>query len=281
MTERFEVSLNTPAGRLTTAIEVPTGFVPIAAIVPLMRRLGEGVQALEEQRAVEAGQSISCRKGCAACCRMLVPVSPPEACALYDNVEGLPEDQRQHVLDKVAEANTKLEQAGLLGPLTALAETDRPLTDEDFEPLNRDYYALRMPCPFLENETCSIYEHRPVACRELMVTSPPELCQDLERNPVRPLPVSVRIGTALGLLWSDIAGEAPRLIPLSLALGWAERHRTTNRQEWKGTELLDNALDKVWRLLSQEFQKRSAELSADSELRTQNSKLRTPLHKER
>lgn len=260
MTERFEVSLNTPAGRLTTAIEVPTGFVPITAIVPLMRRLGEGVQALEEQRAVEAGQSISCRKGCAACCRMLVPVSPPEAFALADTIHGLPKEQRETVLNKVAEANTKLEQAGLLGPLTAFAETDRPLTDEDFEPLNHDYYALRMPCPFLEDETCSIYEHRPAACRELMVTSPPELCQDLARNPVRPLPVSVRIGTALGLLWSDIAGEAPRLIPLPLALGWAERHEADNRAAWSGPDLLDKALDKVWRFLSREFQKRSSEL---------------------
>lgn len=256
MIERFEVSLNTPAGQLTAAIEVPTGFVPITAIVPLMRGLGERVQALEEQRAVDAGRPISCRKGCAACCRMLVPVSPPEAFALADRIHGLPEEQRQTILNKVAEANTKLEQAGLLGPLTALAETDRPLTDEDFEPLNRDYYALRMPCPFLENEICSVYEDRPAACRELMVTSPPELCQDLLHNPVRPLPVSIRVGTALGLLWSDIAEEAPRLIPLPLALGWAERHQAMNRQEWKGTELLDKALDKVWRLLSHEFKNR-------------------------
>jgi Fe-S-cluster containining protein len=255
-TERYEVSLNTPAGQLTTAIEVPSGFVPITAIVPLMRRLGEGVQALEEERAVEAGQSISCRKGCAACCRMLVPVSPPEAFALHDWVHGLPDEPRRAILRRVAEANKKLEQAGLLGPLTALAETDRSLTDEDFEPLNRDYYALRMACPFLENEACSIYDDRPAACRELLVTSPAELCDDIASNPVRPIPVSVRIGTILGLLWSDLDGEAPRLIPLPLALDWADRHRTANRQQWKGTELLDKALDKVWRLLSQAFTKK-------------------------
>lgn len=255
MPERFEVSLNTPAGQLTTAMEVPAGFVPITAIVPLMRRLGEGVQALEEQRAVEAGTPISCRKGCAACCRMLVPVSPPEAFVLYDRVYALPEERRHAMLSKVAEAKKQLEQAGLLGPLTALSETDRPFTDEDFEPLNRDYYALRMACPFLENEVCSIYDERPAACRELLVTSPPELCQDLARNPVSPLPVSVRIGTALGLLWSELAKEAPRLIPLPLALDWADRHRDANRQEWKGTELLDKALDKIWRLLDQAFTK--------------------------
>lgn len=257
MAERFDISLNTPAGQLTTAVEAPAGFVPVTAIVPLMRRLGEGVQALEEQRSIEAGQPISCRKGCAACCRMLVPVSPPEAFALAERIESLPAEQRQHVQRKVAAANEQLERAGLLEPLIALAETDRPLTDQEFEPLNRAYYELRLACPFLEEEICSIYDERPAACRELLVTSPAELCQDLVNNPVRPLPVSVRIGTALGLLWSDLKGEAPRLIPLPLALDWADRHRTANRQRWRGPDLLDKALDKVWRLLDQAFTKRS------------------------
>ena len=49
MTEQFEIALNTPAGRLTSTVEVPTGFVPVSAIVPLMRRLGEEAQSLEEQ----------------------------------------------------------------------------------------------------------------------------------------------------------------------------------------------------------------------------------------
>jgi len=50
MMERFEVALNTPAGRLTTAIDVPTGFIPINAIVPVARRLGEEAAELEVQQ---------------------------------------------------------------------------------------------------------------------------------------------------------------------------------------------------------------------------------------
>lgn len=82
MVERFEVALNTPAGRLTTAIDVPTGLIPITAIVPVTRRLGEEAAQLEAQQAIEAGQTISCKMGCAACCRMLVPLSPrkPSRC---------------------------------------------------------------------------------------------------------------------------------------------------------------------------------------------------------
>lgn len=255
--ERFEVSLNTPAGLLTVPVEVPTGFIPVTAIVPLMRRLSEEAQALEERKSVAAGHPISCRMGCAACCRMLVPVSAPEAFALEDMIQALPEARRRWMMNKLSDARARLREAGLLARLTDVAETTQPLTDEEMEPLNREYYALRMPCPFLENEICSIYEDRPAACRELLVTTPAELCQDMVKNEVQALPVPVRISTVLGALWSELVGGPARLIPLPIALDWAERHRAERSLVWKGTELLEKALDKVWRYLNQELAHRA------------------------
>lgn len=255
--ERYEVSLNTPAGQLTMPVEVPTGFVPVTAIVPLMRRLGEQAQAMEERKSIAAGQTISCRMGCAACCRMLVPLSAPEAFALKDMIQTLPEARRAWMMNKLSDARARLQEAGLLVQLTDVAETTQPLTDEEMEPVNREYYALRMPCPFLDNETCSIYEDRPAACRELLVTTPAELCQDMIKNQVRALPVPVRISTALGALWSELVGGPARLIPLPIALEWAERHRTERNLVWKGAQLLEKALDKVWRYLSQELAHRA------------------------
>ncbi|WP_447974832.1 YkgJ family cysteine cluster protein [Nitrospira sp. Kam-Ns4a] len=251
--ERFEVCVNTPAGRLTSTVEVPSGFVPVSAIVPVLRRVGEQTLALEERQAVAAGASVSCKKGCAACCRMLVPVSAPEAFALHAMVERLPEARRRALRAKVAEARGRLDAAGLLGRLTAVAETDRQLQDEDLESLNRAYYALRLPCPFLEDEVCSIYEDRPAACRELVVTTPAEWCQDLLHHRVRPLPVAVRVSTALGLLWAELTGGPARLIPLPVALDWAERHEAERSRRWPGSALFEKAMDKVWWLLSKVF----------------------------
>jgi Fe-S-cluster containining protein len=111
-----------------------------------------------------------------------------------------------------------------------------------------------MPCPFLEDDLCSIYDERPAACRELLVTSPAELCQDMAKNPVEPIPVPVRIGPALGLLWGELTNTSPKLIPLPIALDWAEQYQKESHKTWKGTLLLDTALDKVWRFLSQMFQ---------------------------
>ena len=248
--ERLEVAVRTPAGLLTTPVEVPTGFVPVTEIVPLMRRIGEQAEALEERRSIAAGKAVSCKKGCAACCRMLVPVSAPEAFALRDMIAKMPAGRRAATVRNVEAARSRLERAGLLARLTELAETSRQLSDEEMEPINRGYYALRMPCAFLENEVCSIYEDRPAACRELLVTSPAELCQDMVNNRVRPLPVPVRMSTVLGLLWSELSGGPARLIPLPVALDWAERHAPEVARTWKGAFLFENALDKVWRLLS-------------------------------
>jgi Fe-S-cluster containining protein len=203
--ERLQVSVDTPAGTVNMPVELASGYVPVTSIVPVMRQVGEKALALEQARALETGQAVSCRMGCAACCRPLVPLSPPEAFALHDTVQALPEPERQRLDAKFATAKARLEQAGLWSRLNDVAESERQLTDQDVEETNRSYYALRMPCPFLEDEVCSIYQDRPSACRELLVVSPAELCQDIVQNPVRPLPVPVRISTVLGMLWGELA----------------------------------------------------------------------------
>ncbi len=248
--ERLQVSVNTPAGRLEMPVEVPSGFVPITSIVPTIRQVGEEALALERVRAAKAGESISCQMGCAGCCRPLVPLSPPEAFALHDTVRALPDPERQNLEAKFAAARVRLEEAGLWSKLNDIAEAGRQLTDEDVEQTNRSYYALRMPCPFLENEACSIYEDRPAACREMLVVSPAELCEDIVRNPVRPLPVPFRVSTVLGMLWGELVGGPARLIPLPVALAWAERHAAERQRVWKGVELFEQAMDKVWRYLA-------------------------------
>ena len=250
--ERFHLELKTPTGVLSAEVEVSTGFVPLASIVPLVQRLGTEAHALDENDVVRAGGRISCQQGCAACCRMLVPVSPLEAIALRRHLLALPDERRRQFLDNIDEAKGRLEQAGLLRPLLDVADSAAPPSDEELEPLNRSYYALRMPCPFLEHEQCSIYEHRPAACRELLVTSPPELCQDLAHNAVAPIDVSIRVGTVLGVLWAQLTGQAPRLIPLPIAMDWAERHNDTARVLKKGTDLLHHALEAITRFLEQD-----------------------------
>jgi Fe-S-cluster containining protein len=216
-----------------------------------MRRLGEEAQGLEEAKVSTEGKVRSCKKGCAACCRMMVPIAPPEAFALTEFIRLLPGEQQQRVAQRFAAVKSTLLAHGLWHRLVEIGESSGPPNDEALEPVNQQYYSLRIPCPFLEDDACSIYEQRPAACRELLVTSPAEHCQDLVVNPVEPIPVPIRIGPVLGLLWSELTETPVRLIPLPTVIDWVERRRHERQGTWQGSKLLDAALDKVWRFLSQ------------------------------
>lgn len=249
--ETFRLSLPTPAGDLQAEISVPTSFIPVSDIVPLMRSLGEEAVSLEEAKVQQAGQTISCRKGCGACCRVMVPVSPPEAFVLKKRFEQLPAPHRDRVLQRLAALKETLNEAGLLGRLVQLSETRTQLSDEDMEPVNQAYYAQRLPCIFLEDESCSIYDFRPAACREYLVTSPAEFCQDMTDPAVKPVSVPFRIATVLSLMWAKLTGGPARLIPLPIALDWADRHADENKSYETGGTLLEMGLEKILAFLRQ------------------------------
>lgn len=251
--ERFEIAINTPAGRLSTVVDVPTSFVPVTAIVPLLRRLGEEAQLLEESQLSAQGKPRSCTKGCSACCHMLVPLSPPEAYALMNRIRSWPAEKQEHIATRFTQVKSVLLVKGLWHRLVELGESSQPPDDETLEPINQEFYALRIACPFLEEDMCSIYDERPAACRELLVTSPADHCQNMASHTILPIPAPVRISPVLGLLWSELTDSPLRLIPLPIVSEWVERHRDDNEQTWQGSRLLDAALDKVWRYLSQSF----------------------------
>ena len=249
--ERLNLTITTSSGDLQAQIDVPTGFIPITKIVPVMRSLGEQAQELEIANTLQAGKTISCQNGGAACCRPMIPVSPPEAFALVEAIKDLQQDHQNRIKHNLAQTKERLQKAGLLSALEDLADSPHQHSDDDLDSLNRAYYALRLPCIFLGNEICSIYEHRPAGCRGHLVTSPPEWCQDMGKNPIEELHIPLRAGTVLSLLWADLTGGPIRLMPLPLAIEWAEMHQDLNTQTWKGFELMNKAMDGLGKFLHQ------------------------------
>src|SRR5712691_2327873 len=185
--------------RITHPVTVPTASVPAAEIVPALQGL---VNAVVE--AAEAGQTVSCRKGCGACCRQLVPVSRTEGERLLQLVDALPAQRRATLLARFAAAEAAIEGAGLKD---RGGRIDRELSAA--------YFALRLPCPFLEDESCSIHPERPLVCREYLVTSPAELCSGPAQEGVTPLAVPKVSMAARGL-----QEESDDWFPLALLMAW-------------------------------------------------------------
>ncbi|MBM3267568.1 MAG: YkgJ family cysteine cluster protein [Candidatus Sericytochromatia bacterium] len=120
----------------------------------------------------------SCRPGCDACCHQLVMSTQAEADATAKFVAGLPAAESGELKARLAAWADRTRswrrrlQDGADGDVEALVET-----------LAAEYWAERVPCPFLVDRRCAVYPARPLACRHHFAVSDPAECErgDAER----------------------------------------------------------------------------------------------------
>jgi Fe-S-cluster containining protein len=179
------VELTVNGKRVAMQIRVPAGKVRPAELLPMYRGLSERLTALAVRDAEAAGHSITCRKGCGACCRQLVPISALEARELVKLVERMPEPRRSQVKARFAAARRRLESE--LPDLMPQLLHPQDFPPEAVRGLEERYFPLGIACPFLEDESCSIHADRPIACREYLVVTPVEYCAASDSSKVRAL----------------------------------------------------------------------------------------------
>lgn len=174
---RIEARFSLPVGDgvLNASAVVPAGRTTLTQLLPIIQNLENAIVGRVAQEAAEAGTPISCGPACGACCRQLVPVSLFEAEALTDWLRSLPEERRTELEQRFHRALMALRDAGVIDKIVDEKWLDEK---ERTTQLALDYFRAGVPCPFLENESCSIHAIRPLSCREYLVTSPPELCRD-------------------------------------------------------------------------------------------------------
>jgi Fe-S-cluster containining protein len=219
---RSTATLRLKVGDLSIAhpITVPTAAVGATDVLPALQDLVNAVVG-----AAEAGQEVSCRKGCGACCRQLVPISRTEGEALLAQVEAMPTARRIAVRARFAAAEAAITRAGLAD---RAGRSDREMSVA--------YFALRVPCPFLEEESCSIHPDRPLVCREYLVTSPAERCSGTAQEGVTPVPVP-----KLSLAARRLQHEADSWFPLAMLFAWSRKSRPPTKRK-PGTEWIQRFL---------------------------------------
>lgn len=201
---------------LGIAFRVPVGKCSPQAILPDVQRFADQVTAYSEAKVAMEGRKISCAKGCGACCRQAVPVSPTEARHLAALVEAMPAARAAAVRTRFEEARKKLAATGLEPPQHP---DDEKLAYREY---GLAYFQAGVPCPFLERESCSIYADRPLVCREYLVTSPPAACAELKNAQVQQVGVPVRVWTKFGKSVSSDGNL--EWMPLIHALAFADEH---------------------------------------------------------
>jgi Fe-S-cluster containining protein len=216
----FSYQVQTRFGELRGDLPLPDSPIRLAEFARLILAFDERLIALAAEVATEDGTArISCKAGCGACCRQAAPVSIPEAFHLRDLLQAMPETRRVEILGRFESARTRIRSGGIDADLRP-GET----ADERWSRLGLPYFALGVPCPFLEEESCSIHPDRPTICREFLVTSPAEACSDPALEDVRGIDNVFVITNSLARLAAVLMEGEPHPMPLTHALAWAEEN---------------------------------------------------------
>ncbi len=205
------------------SIEILGHFAGLSDLVPLARALGDVMVSEAIDHSMMHGQSVSCDKKCAACCSYLVPLSIPEVICLYDEIQSLPSEQgREFWGNSVSVARHLLDN-----------DSGQAVGGEStLDAVGQWYSDKQVACPFLKNDLCAIYDHRPLACREHLVTTPALWCRPGVTKPVEQPELPYSVLESLGTVAAQLEGTPVEAIMLPLVLPWIQENRARIQRKW-------------------------------------------------
>lgn len=210
------LTLSTPAGPVAARVALPAGLCGPTTAVHAARQLAEPVYGATATASAQAGQPLSCARGCDACCHHPVPLSALEALALVEALGALPAAARAAFEARRAQTEARLAETGVDRLVGASLRGERV-------PVGQAWFEHRIACPALEDRACGLYAERPLVCREFSVTTPAAWCADPRQGTPRLLPLPARLSGALARLSAQLWPEAPRQVPLPWAPALAAR----------------------------------------------------------
>lgn len=229
--------------RLHFRIGVAQRHARLADIVPVARVLSTKLTLAVLDKLRKQEKFVPCRKGCSACCNYLIPLSAPEVFRMTEEVLAMPENRGRAVLQSCLDAAKKIldDTPEGIDPYSSTTAN----TPTQVSQLGRWYAALKLPCPFLSDGLCTIYEQRPTACREHIVTGSPSLCEAEWTDESQLVRMSVSVLKALGQLASQLEGTPIEAVMLPLALPWAQENLQRHKRTWPAVMMVERFIEIV------------------------------------
>ena len=219
------------------------------------------IRQLEEKlkaEALSADRAITCGKGCSRCCYLYILASLQECETvvhyLYEHEDALNHfmsafGEWRERIGKIEDTFKRLNNLQARITLGQASLVERELfRKEDF------FYAEQdIPCPFLKDDCCTIYEVRPYACAGVMSVSPPEWCHPA--NPSHQQMSYVKAEMDLGLdmpYFAPTAGKVEfRSLPIMayniLENGWEALAQIPGLEKLKREAMNDPAMRRALR----------------------------------
>jgi len=230
-TEVIGLELDILGKEVNFRIRVGEGQARLADIVPLARTLCTKITDVVVESIRSDEGHIPCCKGCSACCGHLVPLSVPEALRLKEETAAEPAYRRESMSRAYLLAARRILSQEPPKPFMREIAEALPPSPLDLSLVSDWYGGLRLPCPFLYDGVCTIYEQRPLACREYFVNGSAKACSG-QRGVAEVIEMPVQLPNALGQLASELEGTSVEAVILPLALVWCEENPARAEQTW-------------------------------------------------
>ena len=217
---RASAELLIGGNKLKLKLVVPVDDVPPESLLPTLHELSNHIVDGVEKKVHKQGAKITCKKGCGACCRQHVPISPAEARLMAAIVNNMPEPGRSELMERFEQAVERLRASGVMDH----AMNYHRLSEQATGAMVKAYFKLQIACPFLVDESCSIHPFRPLICREYLVISPASHCAKLEEEHIKRLKLPVSVADTFSSMDGVHKKGENKYIPLIMALEWTEKH---------------------------------------------------------
>ncbi len=212
------LSLQIYEKKLNINLGISKDKTTLVELVPAARQISDKISSSVIQYLQEQGHNIPCKAGCNKCCKYLVPATVPESLRLNDELEIMDKWQREQINIKCLVNSKKILE-------------NKTLQGKNIQQIAESYDHLEMSCPFLKYGKCSIYNCRPLVCREHLVVGSEQSC--LEKNPrLKVIQMPLRMSDVLAMLTSELEGREIEAVILPLYTAWYENNHQRKFNTW-------------------------------------------------
>ena len=230
-TETFSLKLDILGKPACFCINVANAQARLSDMVPLARTLSTKLVMAMLDRLSARGKCVACRKGCSACCSSyLVPLSVPEAFRLAEELSAMPASEGRTLMQ------SSLDTARIIldhMPMDfKMGESEEANNGIWLRQLGDWYAGLGLACPFLSDGLCVLYEQRPMACREYLVTRSAICCDAASTDEPDKVKMPFSVLECLGQLTAELEQSDVEAVILPLALPWAQENVERSKRTW-------------------------------------------------
>lgn len=145
---------------------------------------------------------------------------------LYENILTAPVSVRNRIVSLFVSASERILENRLENPAASISE------------ISDWYSSLHLTCPFLDENICSIYTHRPFVCREHLVTGPNPCLPRGNDDNLEIVRMPIDISIALSKLACRLESSQIEFIMLPVLFGWAETNIERFTRRWPASEMV-------------------------------------------